>query len=102
MYPLQNDSYKRLIRARAFIDECYDLPLDLEQIAGQASFSRYHFLRLFRSTFDQTPGSLAGAAYVCRFQLAARVTLEDCALVYHTILPTTDANATHAVVYCHP
>ena len=55
MCPRQNDSYKRLIRARAFIDECYDLPLDLEQIAGQASFSRYHFLRLFRNAFDQTP-----------------------------------------------
>ncbi len=51
----QNHTYQQLIRARAFIDECYDLPLDLEQIAGQASFSRYHFLRLFRNTFDQTP-----------------------------------------------
>ena len=51
----QNDTYQRLMRARAFIDECCDLPLDLEQIASQASFSRYHFLRLFRNTFDQTP-----------------------------------------------
>ena len=51
----QNDTYLQLLRARAFIDECYDLPLDLEQIACQASFSRYHFLRLFRTTFDQTP-----------------------------------------------
>ncbi len=46
---------RRLVLARAFIDEHYDLPLDLEQIAGQASFSRYHFLRLFRGAFDQTP-----------------------------------------------
>ena len=51
----QNDTYLQLLRARAFIDECYDLPLDLERIASQANFSRYHFLRLFRSTFDQTP-----------------------------------------------
>src|SRR5215217_4322920 len=51
----QNDTYRRLLRARAYMDECYDLPLDLGQIASQASFSRYHFLRLFRSTFDQTP-----------------------------------------------
>ena len=55
MHSRQYDTYLRLIRARAFIDECCDLPLDLEQIASQASFSRYHFLRLFRSTFDQTP-----------------------------------------------
>ena len=46
---------RRLVLARAFIDEYFDLPLDLEQIAGQASFSRYHFLRLFRGVFDQTP-----------------------------------------------
>ena len=50
----QRDTYQQLIRARTFIDECYDLPLDLEQIASQASFSRYHFLRLFRNTLDQT------------------------------------------------
>ena len=55
MCPRQNDSYERLIHARTFINECYDLPLDLEQIASQASFSRYHFLRLFRNAFDQTP-----------------------------------------------
>jgi|SRR5689334_9040528 len=51
----RDDTLQRLIRARAFMDECYDQSLDLEQIASQASFSRYHFLRLFRSTFDQTP-----------------------------------------------
>jgi AraC-like DNA-binding protein len=43
---------RRLALARAFMDEHYDLPLDLEQIAGQASFSRFHFLRLFRGAFD--------------------------------------------------
>ena len=51
----QNDTNQQLVRARSFIDAHYDLPLDLEQIARQAGFSRYHFLRLFRNTFDQTP-----------------------------------------------
>jgi AraC-like DNA-binding protein len=46
---------ERLNRARALIDTCYDTPLDLEQLAREASFSRYHFLRLFRQAFDQTP-----------------------------------------------
>jgi AraC-like DNA-binding protein len=45
----------RLNRARTFIDLCYDQPLDLERIAGEASFSRYHFIRLFKQAFDQTP-----------------------------------------------
>lgn len=51
----RNDSYQQLDRARAFIDEHYDMALDLEQIAREANFSRYHFLRLFRTTFEQTP-----------------------------------------------
>lgn len=49
------DVYERLCRARDFIDVCYDLPLNLDQISSQACFSRYHFLRLFREAFDKTP-----------------------------------------------
>jgi len=49
------DVYERLCRARKFIDLCYDLPLNLEQISSQACFSRYHFLRLFHAAFDKTP-----------------------------------------------
>ena len=47
--------YERLCRARAYIDHCYDHPLSLDQISSQACFSRYHFLRLFRQTFNKTP-----------------------------------------------
>ncbi len=50
-----SDLHERLCRARQFIDECYDLPLDLAEISKQACLSRYHFLRLFRDTFDTTP-----------------------------------------------
>lgn len=49
------DVYARLCRAREFIDLCYDLPLNLDEISSHACFSRYHFLRLFRQAFDQTP-----------------------------------------------
>jgi AraC-like DNA-binding protein len=52
---LHADTYRRLMRAREFIDECYDQPLDLEQISGEACLSRYHFLRLFRRAFNKTP-----------------------------------------------
>lgn len=51
----RNDTYRQLLRARHFISDHYASPLDLEQIAREASFSRYHFLRLFRDTFHQTP-----------------------------------------------
>ena len=46
---------ERLNRARKFIDLCYDLPLDLNEISSHACFSRYHFLRLFRQAFNKTP-----------------------------------------------
>ena len=45
----------RLERAREYIDDCYDGPVDLDRIAQQAFFSRYHFLRLFRRAYHQTP-----------------------------------------------
>lgn len=53
--PLHADTYRRLMRAREFIDECYYQPLDLEQISSEACLSRYHFLRLFRRAFNKTP-----------------------------------------------
>jgi AraC-like DNA-binding protein len=53
--PNGSDLHERLCRARRYIDECYDLPLDLTEISKQACLSRYHFLRLFRDTFETTP-----------------------------------------------
>lgn len=47
--------FERLDRARKFIDLCYDLPLNLDEISSHACFSRYHFLRLFRQAFNKTP-----------------------------------------------
>ena len=49
------ETLQRLGRARDFIDHCYDHPLNLDQISEKACFSRYHFLRLFRQAFKQTP-----------------------------------------------
>jgi AraC-like DNA-binding protein len=51
----ETHTHERLWRARALIDACYDHPLDLAQLASEASFSPYHFIRLFRQAFDQTP-----------------------------------------------
>jgi AraC-like DNA-binding protein len=53
--PNGSDVHERLCRARKYIDDCYDLPLDLAEISKQACLSRYHFLRLFRDTFETTP-----------------------------------------------
>ena len=52
---MDEDIYKRLCRAREFMDDCYGLPLTLDQISSEACISAYHFHRLFRDTFEKTP-----------------------------------------------
>ena len=44
-----------LKRARELIDTRYAQPLDLDELARTANFSRYHFLRAFRRAFHATP-----------------------------------------------
>src|SRR4051794_32785124 len=44
-----------LERARAFMDEHWDQPLSLDEIAQRVHLSRYHFIRLFQRAFYATP-----------------------------------------------
>ncbi|MCI0414813.1 AraC family transcriptional regulator [bacterium] len=52
---MDRDTVNRLSRAREFMNDSYQLPLNLDQIAKEACFSQYHFLRLFRQLFQETP-----------------------------------------------
>lgn len=52
---LDPEIYRRLHLAREYMDDCYQLPLQLEQVARRAYFSPYHFLRLFQTAFHRTP-----------------------------------------------
>ncbi len=47
--------YERIVRAKLFIDHHYSEPIDLRNIAGQAHFSKFHFIRLFKSIYGKTP-----------------------------------------------
>ncbi len=47
--------YKRIVQAKLFIDDNYTRYIDLHNIADEACFSRFHFLRLFRKTYGRTP-----------------------------------------------
>lgn len=47
--------YRRIVQAKLFIDAHFAEPIDLTQIADHASFSRFHFIRLFRSIYSMTP-----------------------------------------------
>lgn len=48
-------AHESLSRARQLIDEQYAQPLDLDELARAANFSRYHFLRAFQRAFHATP-----------------------------------------------
>ena len=47
--------YRRLCRAREFMHAYRDQPIELAEVASAACLSLYHFHRLFRETFHETP-----------------------------------------------
>lgn len=50
--------YRRLWRAREFIEASYTGRVTLKQIAAAAELSPHHLLRLFKATFGETPHQL--------------------------------------------
>ncbi|WP_028927460.1 helix-turn-helix transcriptional regulator [Pseudonocardia acaciae] len=84
----RTDPVPGLIRvrlARDLIDRRYAEPLDLDTMAREAGFSRFHFARLFREVYGETPGGYLSRRRVERAKdllRAADVTVtEVCALV---------------------
>lgn len=75
----------RLRLARDLIDRRYADPLDLDAMAREAGYSRFHFARLFRSVYGETPGGYLSRRRVERAMdllRAADVTVtEVCVLV---------------------
>jgi AraC-like DNA-binding protein len=49
------DRYRRLARAKEFIDRHYMKPICLSEISKNSFFSTYHFIRLFKKAFHTTP-----------------------------------------------
>lgn len=47
--------YRRIVRAKMFIDDHYHLDINLSDIADEALFSKFHFTRLFKSIYGKTP-----------------------------------------------
>lgn len=52
---LHDDTFRRLCRARDLLAAEYQSPISLHQAAREACLSPFHFHRLFRSTFGETP-----------------------------------------------
>lgn len=47
--------YKRIVQAKLFIDSHFGDDIDLDNIADEASFSKFHFIRLFKRIYGKTP-----------------------------------------------
>jgi AraC-like DNA-binding protein len=80
--PHDPDTLDRIMRARALLERRYHEPLSLEELAREACYSRFHFLRLWKEAHGETPGRYLQR----RRMLAARELLRD------TDLPVTDVS----------
>ena len=49
------NSHESVRLARRFLDRHYDRPITIEQLSREAALSPYHFIRLFRRIYKQTP-----------------------------------------------
>jgi AraC-like DNA-binding protein len=47
--------YRRIVQAKSFIDDYYASDINLDDIADEAYFSKFHFIRLFKNTYGKTP-----------------------------------------------
>ncbi|WP_204985932.1 helix-turn-helix domain-containing protein [Mucilaginibacter psychrotolerans] len=72
--------YRRVVQAKLFIDTHYHQPLNLDDIADEAYFSKFHFIRLFKSTYGKTPH---------QYLIAVRIT--NAQRLLKSGMPVTDA-----------
>jgi AraC-like DNA-binding protein len=69
--------YRRLVQAKLFIDTHFAEQIDLDSIADEAFFSKFHFIRLFKQIYERTPHQylisvrIAGAKQLLRSGMSA-------------------------------
>jgi len=71
---LHDDSFRRVVRARDAIHARYGEALRLDDLAREAALSPFHFLRLFRAAFGETPHHYLTRV---RIEAAKRLLLAD-------------------------
>lgn len=47
--------YRRIVQAKLFIDSNYADTIDLDNIAEESYFSKFHFIRQFKKIYGKTP-----------------------------------------------
>jgi len=73
--------YKRIAHAKLFIDSHYAEKIDLNSIADEACFSKFHFIRLFRDSYGYTPHTYL-----------MKVRIEKAKLLLHENVPVSDVS----------
>jgi AraC-like DNA-binding protein len=72
--------YKRIVNAKLFVDAHFAEKLDLNNISDEAYFSKYHFIRLFKSVYKMTPHQYlvnVRISNACRL-LKTELTISEC------------------------
>lgn len=54
-HPPKLDLYRRIVQAKLFIDSNYAERIDAGEIADEACYSKFHFIRTFKSIYGRTP-----------------------------------------------
>jgi AraC-like DNA-binding protein len=72
--------YRRIVQAKLYIDANFSQKIELDNIADEAFFSKYHFLRLFKKTYGRTP-----------HQYLTRVRIENAMQLMRNGTPVTEA-----------
>jgi AraC-like DNA-binding protein len=80
-----DDVLPHLRRARDHVDRHYAEPLDLESLAAVAALSKWHFHRLFRSTYGLSPAAYVTQRRVERAQDLLRATNLTVTEVCHAV-----------------
>jgi AraC-like DNA-binding protein len=47
--------YRRIVQAKLFIDDNFAEPIDAGDIADEACYSKFHFIRTFKTIYGRTP-----------------------------------------------
>ena len=81
---------RQLRLAKDAMDRHWAEPIDLDTVAARAGYSRYHFVRLFRDVYGQTPGQYLSRRRIERAEDLLRTAdvsvTEICTLVGFTSL----------------
>jgi AraC-like DNA-binding protein len=74
------DLYRRIVQAKLFIDSNFAARIDAGEIADEACYSKFHFIRTFKSIYGRTPHQYLTHVRVERAKdmLERRVSVTDC------------------------